>query len=664
MQVGGVRVSRFPGGRDNRNRAPLLGGRVEAGVRQRLRDAQSDQPSPLMEKAACRRAVTFLGWCLSVPVLRLLFAASGLLSAALLVTFTVVLVTGRGAIYPQVQVLDVPVGGLSPREAETRVGARLATVADTPVTLRLGERVWTPTLSDVGVNLDVEGSVAAAMTFGRENHRVAGLLHQAHLMEDPYTVPLGIRFDDARFDAYLDSLDTEVDVAPINATLTVDGVEARVEPGQTGLTLDRRAVRDEVLEQVRRLQPVSVELATLVVPPPVPETVLEPLAATVERALSRPMVLSADDRHWPLDPEDLGALVVVDPGTRNGITAQPAVSLDSSRLRVLLEGVVAEAATDPSNAYIDETGSAPRLVPAVAGLRIDIDTLVRAVQAAFQNGEHAVALPGTEVPPAVSTDAFLANLGVTHLVASGDSDFAGSEPGREQNVRVAAELVDLTLVPPGGVFSYNRALGSIVEDPRFVPAQATEGGIIGTSIGGGVCQVSTTVFRAALRAGLPIVEWWPHVHRSPFYEQGGWGPGFDASIAQADFDPLNGSDFKFSNPTDSWMLVRATAREGTTLTVELYGTPTGYSAEIDDPVIEVTEWASGTVEHVDPSLPAGTTVEDGSAQDGATVAVVRRVLNADGTLIAADEFVSAYQPHGTVYRVSPDMAGTTGATPT
>lgn len=594
---------------------------------------------------------------------RLLLPGSLLLLAALLLAFFALLVISRGAIYPQVQVLDVPVGGLSPREAEARVAARLTTVVETPITLTLGERVWTPTLDEVGVNLDVPGSVAEALTFGREDDWAEGLLHRAHLAREPVVVPLGIRFDDARFEAYIDRLEKGVRVAPVSATLAVEGVETRIEPGQDGLAINRQAVRNEILGQVRRLQPVSVALSTTPVSPAVSETVLNPVATAVERALSQPIVLSFGDRKWSLDGEDLGSLVVVDPLIQSGTSVAPTVTLHRGRLGAQLEGIVAEAEAEPSDAYIDDTAGVPRVVPAVVGRRVNVEALAAAVEAAFQHGEHVVPLPVKETPPAVSTEAILAKLGITDLLASGDSDFAGSEPNREQNIRVATELVDLTLIPPGGVFSYNHVLGSIVEDPAFVPAGATEGGVIGTSIGGGVCQVSTTVFRAALRAGLPIVEWWPHVYRSPFYEAGGWDPGFDASIAQPEVDPLSGSDFKFSNPTDSWMLVRAKTDGDTALTVELYGTPTGYAVEIDDPVIEMTELASGAIERVDPSLPAGTTIAADAAQDGATVVVIRRVRDAAGTLISVDEFVSAYQPHGTVYRVSPDMVGSTGGQP-
>ena len=587
----------------------------------------------------------------------------GALLLATIVSILIVNQAGHGAIYPDVRVLDVPVGGLSEREAEARVAARLTIVVESPVTLTSGERVWTSSLADVGVHLDVSGSVAAAHRFGRDDHRMSGLLHRVHVARQPFVVPLGIGFDQQAFDALLARLETEVRVAPVDAALVVEGGTPQLQPGRDGLTIDREAVRADLLRQVGALQPISVPLITRPVPPALTIADLADAMTVVERALSAPLTLTSGDQEWSLTPEELGGLVLLDTGTSGDSVPHPAVILERDPLRRLVQTIATQAETKASDAFIDETGDMPRLVPAVIGRRVNVDALAAAVQTAFQRGEHTVALPVEETPPEVSTDALLGQLGITDLLSSGTSDFAGSAPNREQNIHVATGLVDLTLVPPGGVFSYNHVLGSIVENPGFVPAGATEGGVIGTSIGGGVCQVSTTVFRAALLAGLPIVEWWPHVHRSSFYEQGGWKPGFDASIAQGEDNPLSGSDFKFSNPTDAWMLVRATTDSSTALTVELYGSPTGYTVEIDDPVIELTGVASEPIEQVDPDLPSATTIEDDAAQDGATVVVSRRVLDADGNLISTDEFVSTYEPHGTVYRVSPDMAGTTGGQP-
>jgi len=363
---------------------------------------------------------------------------------------------------------------------------------------------------------------------------------------------------------------------------------------------------------------------------------------------------------WQLSPSDLGA-----GGDGAGAAAGYAIgSGRAAELRRFAERIAHDANIAPVDAHVEDNGLRQRLVPSVVGRTVRVDDLIAALQRAADSGQASVPVPVDQVQPAVTTDALLQKLGITALLATGDSDFAGSDPGRATNVRLAARIVDGTLVPPEGIFSYNHALGPIAETPGFVQAEAVEGGGVGSALGGGVCQISTTIFRAALRAGLPIVEWWPHAFRFPVYEQDGWGPGFDASIAQADGDPMSGGDFKFANPTDHWMLVRV-VMDGTHLAVQISGAPTDYVVELDKPQYanDVKPDGLPPTEQVDPALPRGTVRQIEPPVDGLTVTVVRRVRDGAGNVVADDTFVSTYQPRGAVLQVSPDMAGAPLATP-
>lgn len=340
---------------------------------------------------------------------------------------------------------------------------------------------------------------------------------------------------------------------------------------------------------------------------------------------------------------------------------------DSAGLGLFVERIAQGLNRPPADAQLQQTATRYRLQPAQQGREVDVVQLTARIEQALRMGEAdpaAVTVPVRETPPRITTEALLKQLGITTTLATGDSDFAGSEPGRATNVRVAAKIVDGTLVPPGGVFSYNYALGPIVDDPGFVVAAAAEGGVPGTALGGGVCQISTTVFRAALRAGLPITEWWPHAFRYPYYERDGWGPGFDASIVQPDAAPLTGGDLKFVNPTASWMLVRISLK-GTRVNVELDGAPTGYHVEIDKPIYsnQVSATGAAPMLEVDSQLPSGTEQTADAASDGLTVTVVRHVTDAVGNPISTDTFVTMYQPRGAIMFVSPDRAGLAAVPP-
>jgi vancomycin resistance protein YoaR len=265
-------------------------------------------------------------------------------------------------------------------------------------------------------------------------------------------------------------------------------------------------------------------------------------------------------------------------------------------------------------------------------------------------------VPVTVLDPEIDSNN-LAALGITTKLAVGDSAFVGSNEGRATNIVVGSGLLNGTLIPPHGIFSFNHAIGVIDEDKGYVEAQVIQGERIGRDVGGGICQVSTTVFRAALYAGVPIVEWWPHTYRLGFYELDGWQPGFDASILQPNDDPFSGGDFRFENPTDSWMLVESyTADER--VYVIIYGADTGYTISFSDPQItgpvEPTEKA---IEITDDALPAGSVEQTELSQPGWEVDFQRTVTDKDGNVVLTDDWDTVFSSRPDVWKVSPDMEG-------
>ncbi len=593
----------------------------------------------------------------SILFSRTIFCLSVALVLALGLSFTGRL-AARGEVYPGVRALGIPLGGLTGAEARSILTAKAAELARTSVTLTYEGQTWSPTLAELGVSLDVEASVRGAMGYGRRDHVVTSLLRPLGVGAGPVDLPLAIQVDQATLEQSLLGFAREIDLAPIDAAVSFADGRPVLTPDRDGAVFDPAAAQTELL---RQLPSSSAPVLTLVAVPKAATLRAADFAAvasSLDAALSAPMIFVSAGQQWSLSVDDLVGLVRLTP-PRDG---QPAtVNLDPAEVRALGTRLAAEINRDAGAPGIDETGDVARLIPASPGRTVRLDDFVAAVEAAFVNGQHKVAVPVVESAPAMTTEEFLTDLGVTDLLATGTSDFAGSDPRRVTNVVVATGLVDGVMVPPHGSFSFNFSIGEINATPGFVPAGASENGIPGTAVGGGVCQVTTTIFRAALKAGLPITEWWPHTYRNVYYEQGGWAPGFDASVQQPDDDPFNGSDLRFDNPTGNWLLIRSEITEQTKLSVEIYGAPTGYTVELDDPIWDEFVWAAGypTLESVDPTLPDGTVELVQPERDGVTMTIYRRVYDAAGNQIIADAFISVYDPQGPSYRVSEDMAGST-----
>jgi vancomycin resistance protein YoaR len=566
------------------------------------------------------------------------------------------------AVAPGVELAGLEIGGLTVAEAEAQLSDQVGALVARPLTLRSGDRVWTRTYADLGLSIDVPASVALAPRHNvpgewerlmRDQSDAAPLAHETRL-------PLVVALDAERFAGALGPIEAALLSAPIDAEIAFDGQSVTVLAGRDGRGLDRDALRAELTTRLEGLNAGALALPLRRVPAQVSTRAALELKEKLAQALFGPMTVRVADQSWALDPANLDLALTILPasGDSNGDLVLQ-VRLDPGSVAPRLETIVGAVATAPVAARVDDSGTVPRLIPAVPGRAVDRQVLVAAIEVAIAAGEREIVVPVEAVAPSseASTEGLLAELGIVARLAVGESDFAGSDANRVTNVRIATELVDGILVPPGGVFSFNQALGVIVDEPRFVPAGATEGGIAGTSVGGGVCQVSTSIFRAALLAGLPIVEWWPHTYRSVYYENGGWGPGFDASIAQPEDDSMIGSDFQFANPTSDWLLIRAAIGAGTVLTAEIHGAETGYDVDVSEPVFSDGEQAGESVEEIDPSLPAGSVIPVQPARDGVTVTVARIARDASGAEISSDSFVSVYKAQGPLYRVSPDQAG-------
>lgn len=220
------------------------------------------------------------------------------------------------------------------------------------------------------------------------------------------------------------------------------------------------------------------------------------------------------------------------------------------------------------------------------------------------------------------------DLGIKDLLGRGESYFYDSIPGRVYNIGLGTEKVSGRLVHPGEVFSFSEAIGTVSAVFGFQKAYAIIQGKTVLDDGGGVCQVSTTLYRAVLNSGLPVVERAGHSYRVGFYEQGGFLPGMDATVYPPD------PDFKFRNDTGKTILIQAIFDRATSkLTFEIFGTDDGRETTITGPVITSITPAPEPIYQDDPTLPIGQVKQTETAHAGAKTYFKRQVVRNGQTII-------------------------------
>ncbi len=332
-----------------------------------------------------------------------------------------------------------------------------------------------------------------------------------------------------------------------------------------------------------------------------------------------------------------------------GISLPPSYRYSDEALSKVLQPIVEEKRIEPIEAlFTFENNRVTAFRPSSNGQEVDVEeikkTVISQIPLIATNQAPAnitINVPIREVMPKITTEK-ANNLGIQELIGTGTSIFPHSIPSRIFNITLAASRVNGILIAPGETFSFNKALGDVSSFTGFQQAYVIQNGRTVLGDGGGVCQVSTTFFRALLNAGLPIVERHAHAYRVGYYEEDS-PPGFDATI----YTPT--VDLKFKNDTGNYILIQSILDStNLRLTYNLYGKKDGRVTVISKPIVTNQTPAPPPLYQDDPTLPKGVTKQVDFAAAGARATFTRQVTK-DGEVILDDTFVSNYRPWQAVY---------------
>lgn len=336
-----------------------------------------------------------------------------------------------------------------------------------------------------------------------------------------------------------------------------------------------------------------------------------------------------------------------------GVTLSPAYTYSQQALTHKLSPLIKQLTIDPVDAiFTFENGRVTAFRPSSNGQHVDMNQLQQDILSKISfmfATDHAssfvIHIPIATVKPKIATsDAN--NLGIKELIGTGTSLFQHSIAGRIYNVELAASRVNGALVAPGEEFSFAKTVGDVSAFTGYQQAYVIQNGKTVLGDGGGVCQVSTTLFRAVLNAGLPITERHAHAYRVGYYEEDG-PPGIDATVY------VPSVDFRFRNDTGHYILIQTAVDPSILrLTFYLYGTSDGRTVTMTNPVVSNIIPAPPPIYTDDPTLPQGTLKQVDFAANGATVKFSRTVMK-DGKVYISDNYTSVYQPWAAAYLRGP-----------
>jgi vancomycin resistance protein YoaR len=561
-----------------------------------------------------------------------------------------------GRIFPGVSVAGVDLSGMAPSDAAVKLNQALSFSTAGKILFRDGEKAWMATPAELGMVFDPSSSAITAYKLGRSGGLFGALSGQIRAGGAGVSVPPVIVFDQRVAYHYLSQISTQVNQPLLEASLKIEGTNVVTQPGQVGRELKIDATLVYLAAQLQTFRDGEVPLVVQEIQPQLLD--LSAQADTARQILSQPLTLTmpnvGDSGPFIYNPEVLANLVVAQ-RVQDGDQQHIQVLLSPRGLKDLLTPVKTQVDRLPADAkfvFNDQTLQLDVTEDSRVGRALDIDASIKAINEAIARGEHTVSLVVNEAQPRVAATATGQELGITQLIWSETSYFYGSSAERIQNIQAAAKQYHGLLVAPGETFSMGEHLGDVSLDNGFAEALIIYGGRTIKGVGGGVCQVSTTLFRAVFNAGFPIVERTPHAYRVSYYEQNAGG-GVDPRLAGLDatvYFPL--VDFKFTNDSPYWILME-TYMGSSSLTWKFYSTSDGRSVTYDTTGPTNVVSAPSPLFEENPELNKNEMKQVDWAANGADVDVTRTVWK-NGAVYFQDTVTTHYEPWQAICQYGPD----------
>ncbi|MDO8559694.1 MAG: VanW family protein [bacterium] len=560
----------------------------------------------------------------------------------------------RGRVYPGVSVAGQVAGGLPPTELTAALAARRDSLLTHGLWLDLGGELVNlpleitssdPDLARVPVQYDLADAVAQAYGLGRGGTLWSQLVEPLRVRWFGYDVQMRYDLDESAVQELLRSVLSSRETQPRPARLSVEGGVLRVLSEQDGVLFDYVAATREVKDHLARMDPSPMALRLIGAPAPF-------TAAQTADAFAKAQILTQTttptlvygSRRWEVSRGLLLQWLQFEAGPDGRVR----LGFNPAAVAEFLAPVSAVINVTPQDAKFRlENDRVVEFQVNRDGKEVDVaSTTARLAQEYLEAGSPAVRL-AVAVAPAKFATGDLNDLGIQELLGVGRSNFAGSPKNRRLNIAQGVKSLNGILIAPDEEFSLLKALGPVDGEHGYLPELVIKGDRTTPEFGGGLCQIGTTTFRAALRSGLPITQRQSHSFRVRYYDP----PGMDATI----YDPA--PDFRFTNDTGRHILFLAEI-DGDELVFSFYGSKDGRVAEVPDKAVILSTIPSGPVRYIETDdLKPGEKKLVEKPAPGGTATFHYKVTYPDGRVIEQD-FKSAYRPWAETWLVGRTPTGT------
>lgn len=541
-------------------------------------------------------------------------------------------VTTWGRIHQGVYIAGVAVGGKTPEETI----ALLTSEVKKPEEIKLKhqsepfDQEFSIKTADISLEYDFQKSADRAYKIGRSGNPFFDLKQIFESLTTTKKIGLSVKLAEDELAKYLSTIAGQVALEPIYPSVRIENGGVLIDQGKLGVVVDLLQLRVEVGLALSQAESQTLTISKEIVDPSLTAEEMENLKGRAQKLVAKNLNLTFEFQNFAFGDQELVQFLAKD-GFNQVVLEKEIKDISAS---------VNRKAQNPT--FVFEGGRVREFAPAKSGVATKKEELKKELENALvllegETKTQTLAIPFAETPSEIQTHE-VNNLGIKELIGRGQSRFRGSIASRIYNINLAATRLNGVLIKPGEIFSFNSALGDVSKLTGYKEAYVIQNGQTVLGDGGGICQVSTTLFRAALDAGLPIAERRAHSYRVGYYEQDIGVPGLDATV----YSPV--TDLKFENNTPGHILVQAYPdTQNTSLVFELYGTNDGRVATHEKPVVWDNAAPPAPLYIDDPNLPQGVVKQIDFAAWGAKSRFDYKVTR-DGEVIYEKTFYSTYRP--------------------
>lgn len=505
------------------------------------------------------------------------------------------------------------------------------------ILILIGNEKFSILNDEIDLNINYKLSVQKALDLQKTKNFLDIAKITLNIDKNHQIYPIEYSLNEKSLDQLINSIYNQSTSTAVFPSIYLENNAIKISEGKTGTTFNKEEVRKKILDKIKTNNNSPVLIDLTMVDPRINKDKEQELISLGEKLIGKEIVLSHEDKKIIINDNELVSFLGLDE------------KYNTTKIKnYIQEKVVPLVNSPPQNAMFKlENSKVIQFAPSKEGSILIEDLLINEIVNILSTLEYSdkksitISIPLQKKQAEIKTED-TNNFGIKELIGKGKSSFKGSIPGRIHNIELASSKFNGILIAPNETLSFNEILGDVSKYTGYKQAYVIRSGRTILGDGGGVCQVSTTLFRAALNAGLPITERRPHSYRVGYYEQDS-PPGLDATV----FAPT--TDFKFKNDTNHYILIQTQFDQKTaTLIFELYGTNDGRIVELTKPIIKSSTPPPDDLYIDDPNLPEGKIVQVEHKAWGAKVVFDYTVTKPNQEPIKTT-FVSNYRPWGAVF---------------